>query len=336
MWKILTWIAAAVVAVSAYLAHTNGIELKAEKNLLEVAKNNEKAAAAHLASAKEALVKHNGMLTEAQAEQAKLEKNVADTKVKVKEKEDEITEKKAALQDVTTKLADMKKKLDDAGGIEKLQAEIASLKQQKATLEEQLTALKGQVAATVDKNNKLEAVITTMKEKESWQNAGVIPTAFRARVSSVDNAWGYAVISAGDNSEVVGGATLDVKRGNSVIGQLKVTNVEPSRAVADVIKGSVAQGDSIHPGDVVVVNSESSVDRWRAKQAAPAKPAGAAPVAPAPGALPDPAAAPADPFAAPAGAAPAAAPADPFAAPAGGAAPAAADAPPAEAPEMKK
>jgi hypothetical protein len=118
-------------------------------------------------------------------------------------------------------------------------------------------------------------------------------------VIQTDPTFGFVILNSGNTSGVVSGATLDVKRGGEVVGQLKVTNVEQKFAVADVVEGSVAPGSEIRPGDTVTVSRLSSASAWRDNQrraeTAPAptapKPAGQTP---APAAEVPP---PADPFA---------------------------------------
>jgi hypothetical protein len=41
-------------------------------------------------------------------------------------------------------------------------------------------------------------------------------------------------------------------RGGSPIGKAKITSVEPSTSIADIVVGSVPEGYSVQPGDMVV------------------------------------------------------------------------------------
>jgi hypothetical protein len=43
-----------------------------------------------------------------------------------------------------------------------------------------------------------------------------------------------------------------VTRGNSMIGKVRVTSVEPNTAIADVLPGSMARGQSVQAGDAVI------------------------------------------------------------------------------------
>jgi hypothetical protein len=124
--------------------------------------------------------------------------------------------------------------------------------------------------------------------------------------------WGFVVLNKGNNGGVFANALLDVKRGQNVIARLKVKNVEPLISVADVVKGTLNDGEVIRSGDIVVASAEQPVvDKGNAVKKAEGDPDAAAADGTMPSAPPS-----ADPFGAPA---PAAAPAmgsDPFGAPA--------------------
>jgi len=55
-----------------------------------------------------------------------------------------------------------------------------------------------------------------------------------------------------ENSELL------IKRGNQLIGKLRITSVEPSTSVADIVVNSVRTGLSIQPGDTVIYNGPES------------------------------------------------------------------------------
>jgi hypothetical protein len=51
---------------------------------------------------------------------------------------------------------------------------------------------------------------------------------------------------------VVDNATLIVQRGASMVGRIRITSVEPSQSIADIIPNTVPAGISVQPGDLVV------------------------------------------------------------------------------------
>ncbi|HEY5954606.1 MAG TPA: hypothetical protein VIT18_09585, partial [Terrimicrobiaceae bacterium] len=75
------------------------------------------------------------------------------------------------------------------------------------------------------------------------------------RVLAVNPAWNFVVLSLGDKNGVVNNAELLVKRGTQFIGKVRVTSVEPSTSIADIVANSVPQGTTISPGDDVIYQS---------------------------------------------------------------------------------
>ena len=316
MWKMLSWIACGLTAVAAYYSYENSFAFKREQNLLQVQKENKVTATETRESGKLALEEHTKVLNIRDGEITALDKNIATEKAAAETLGKELEAKKTELQDVSTKLADTKKKVEEAGGIEKLKTQLAELNQEKAGLVEQIATLTEKNKITVDQWNQTNRSIDVLRTKEQWEQQGIMEDSFRSNIITVDNNYGFVVINAGNSRRVVSGAVLDVRRGGQNIAQVRVTNVEPNRAVGDIVKGSVAQGEEVRVGDVVAVSKTSSGSAWRetqskaeaSKTAAPAAAPGAAPAgaAPARGAAPAAPAAPADPFADPAaGAAPA-------------------------------
>jgi hypothetical protein len=75
-------------------------------------------------------------------------------------------------------------------------------------------------------------------------------------VSGVFDDWGFVVLNKGNNGGVFANALLEVKRGKEVIAKLKVKNVEPAISIADVVKGSLVEGEFIRSGDMVVAAAD--------------------------------------------------------------------------------
>ena len=60
------------------------------------------------------------------------------------------------------------------------------------------------------------------------------------------------VLSIGDRQGAVANAEMILQRGGSQIGKVRITSVEPSTSVADIIPGSLARGVRVQPGDQVI------------------------------------------------------------------------------------
>jgi hypothetical protein len=311
MWKTLSIVAAILTAGAAFFSYKNLEQLKSERVLLAIAQANQAAAEKHLAEVKQTLAADIEGRKKTEALKPKIE---AITK--------QIEEKQAELEVVTTRWTDVKKQVADSGGIDQLKVQLTSLTQQKDSLDGAIAELKNNTAAASSRFNELNQTIADLRRQETWQARGIMPDGFRASIVQVDRAYGFITLSAGNNSGVVSGATLDIKRGGTNVGQAKVTNVEQGYAIADVLGASATE---IQVGDTVTVSAVSNAKNVSAPTPAPAA-AGtpAATTTPAETTAPAAAEAPADPFAATPGDAatatptetpaeqPAEAPADPF------------------------
>jgi hypothetical protein len=95
---------------------------------------------------------------------------------------------------------------------------------------------------------------TLQKEKQDRMQQKM-RNGLSGRVLAVNPAWNFVVLSLGDKNGVVNNAELLVKRGSQYIGKVRVTSVEPSTSIADIVANSVPQGTAISPGDNVIYQS---------------------------------------------------------------------------------
>lgn len=326
VWKILSGISAVCLAVSAYFAFDNGKKLKTE---LELSARADKDLAS-LRSRKEQgdeVQKNKIAMLETR------KKELEETKEKVVKAAADSQEKDAALQlakntldQVSQQVGAIQKKIDELGNVEKLLAQVEALKGEKAAAEGELASQSQQLAFKQEAVANLQKEVARLRDYQARATKGIVDSDFTARVASVFGDWGFVILNKGNSGGVFANANLDVKRGQDVVAKLRVRNVEQQISVADVIPGSVAEGQFLRSGDMVVASAAQATSP--APEAAPA-PGGAAPATPpamdgaAP--APAPAAGMSDPFAAPAPATPPAGGmnSDPFsAAPATPAAPA--------------
>jgi hypothetical protein len=74
------------------------------------------------------------------------------------------------------------------------------------------------------------------------------------------------VLSIGDRQGAAASKILIVTRDGQAIGKVKISNVEPSQSVADILPGTFVRGMYVQPGDGVIYTGE---DKVRVEEAAP-------------------------------------------------------------------
>jgi len=319
-WKLLSGIAAACLAAALYFAIVNREALTTERMLAARAEKDLAVALTRKEQGEEAQKNKTERL-------AVLKKELEDSKQKVTKAAAESQEKDAALQlakttldQVSQQVTSIQTTINELGDVPKLLAQVAALKKDQEAAEGAVASQVQQLAMKQEAYTGLQKEITSYRDLEMRARKGIVEPGFTARVASVFNNWGFVILNKGNSGGVFANADLEVKRGKDVVAKLKVRNVEQQISVADVIPGSVAEGNSLRSGDLVVASATQSATVAKPSDT-PAVEGGAA-VMPAPDAAPpapNAAAMGGDPFGGatpmPAGAAPAAGDAmgsDPF------------------------
>lgn len=317
VWKLLSALSAVCLGVACYFAWTNQKALGEERKREAYFTANLKEVQDHKALAGEAKKNREAQLATATTDLEATKTAVIDTTAKAQTKEAELAVAKTNLDQVSKIVKDLEKQINDAGDIPALLAQIESIKKERAQAEAALANQVQRLAAAQERVGNLTASAVAAEEREARGRRGIVDDDFTANVTQSFTDWGFVVLNKGNGGGVFANADLEVKRGKEIVAKLKVRNVEQTSSVADLVKGSLAEGERIRPGDLVVAAAEQSAKT--AKGAGAAAPAGGAATPAADAAAPAPAA-PAmdsDPFGAPMAPAPAApAASDPFGAPA--------------------
>ena len=325
VWKILSALSAVCLGTACYFAFANQKLLVEERKRETLANNNLTEIKAHIVKAEDAKKSYETQVAMTNQELEATKTSVVDTAAKVQTAEQELAAVKTNLDQITKVVAQNQKQIDEAGDIKALLAQIETITKERYEAESALTNQTQRLAMAQERVTNLTNAAKEAEDREARGRRGIVDDNFSAKVAHSYTDWGFVVLNKGNGGGVFANADLEVKRGKDVVAKLKVRDVEQNSSVADLVKGSLAEGEHIRAGDLVVAAAEQSAKTAAAKTpAAGAVPAGGA--ATAPGATP-PGGAPAmgaDPFGAPA-ATPPAAPAmgaDPFGAPAAPAAPA--------------
>ncbi len=255
MGKILLFVSFVIVLLSA------GIGFMNKGKYAEVAAQVEQSAAelktktAALQAKETQLKEANDKLATATAEKdqavaqiASVTKDAADAKGQLEALTTRATSAEAKVTSAEADVASAKKELDDfkanqpvnpvAGTSTEDKAVIEELKTVNAKLSQDLDATKGQLEVV----QKADIDRRTLKMRDGVEG----------RVLAVNPAWNFVVLNLGDKQGVVNNAELLVKRGRQLVGKVRITSVEPSTSIADIVVNSVPSGTVISPGDNVI------------------------------------------------------------------------------------
>ena len=197
-------------------------------------------------------------------------KDLADTKQQLDERVADLAKAKtdldAAQRDLATAKADVEAKTKElatiretmpaVGGEQLSAAQISERMAQKdKELADAKTALAEaqQVADTLNDRVRVqeEQIATKTREVAAYRNV-TVQQGLSGRILAYNPGWNFVVLSIGDKAGLKSGVQMIVSRGNQMIGKVRVTSVEPNTAIADVLPGTVARGQSLQAGDSVI------------------------------------------------------------------------------------
>jgi len=252
MGKVLLYASIAVTLATAALGFIN--KGKLDKRAAELSKSTDDLAKSEKAvkdktaaiekvqnDLKDSTEKLTSAIADAEKAKADLEKSKKDL-VDMTTERDAKTTKIAELE---AKIAEIKAKPPEPGPgntgddtVKRLESELAEAKVVNTELNTKVVALQERVTKLTDDN----ARRTALKMRNGLEG----------RILAVNQAWNFVVLNLGDKNGVVGNAEMLIKRGSQLVGKVRVTSVEPSTSIADIVASSVPRGVSIQPGDNVI------------------------------------------------------------------------------------
>ncbi len=126
----------------------------------------------------------------------------------------------------------------DTQALADLQAKVAEQQALVAKLEKEMDS----------KNEEL----TKFRQVEKNRDEKIMQAGLEGQVLAVNNAWNFVILDLGARNGVVNNAEMIVKRGAEMVGKVRITKVNNSSAVADIVANSVPAGVTIQPYDHVI------------------------------------------------------------------------------------
>jgi FtsZ-interacting cell division protein ZipA len=175
---------------------------------------------------------------------AQLQKEKADLQTKLDANQNEIAslQKRAEEPETAAKpaespasvasTADLQAQLDDA------RRQIDSAEKEKAFLSEKLQSA--------------QEHSTQAQEGKKRRESGVRRAGVRGTILAVNQAYNFVVLNLGARHGVESNSEMLVLRQGTPIGKIRISSVEPTTAIGDIITGSLARGVQVQPGDTLI------------------------------------------------------------------------------------
>jgi len=194
-----------------------------------------------------AAAQHRATAVEAKANSAEAELRKTQT---------ENAEIEARLQASEDQIADLQKRVAEAtaaglsgtpesGSPNELKTMLDQTKQQLEAVEQEKALLVDEVKAAQER---VAAMENEKKRREpSGNTLGVHGT-----VLAVNQAYNFVVLSMGNRQGVVPNSEMLVMRRGAFIGKIRISSVEPTTSIGDIIVNSLARGVQVQTGDTVI------------------------------------------------------------------------------------
>jgi hypothetical protein len=132
-----------------------------------------------------------------------------------------------------------------------LQAQLDEARKQLESAEHENGFLSEKIRSAQDRSTQLED--ERKRRGPTTGKAGV-----RGTILAVNQAYNFVVLNLGGRHGVEPNAEMLVLRDGTLIGKIRVSTVEPSTAIGDIVTSSLARGVQVQPGDIVVYAGTNS------------------------------------------------------------------------------
>lgn len=258
MGKVLLYVAIVVTVVAAALGFINGGTLGDSRSQLADTRKKFEDTSAQLNQSKSKLKDAEGKLETAEKERDDAAKKAETAESDTKKAQAQVAGLTSQVSAKENEVEGLKKEVADAKASSKAapvapgpsQNEVDELKLLNQKLQDEKVKLQAD-------RDSAQARAEELKSKQDARAAGLMRKGLEGRILAVNQAWNFVVLDLGDRNGVVGNAEMLIKRGNQLIGKVRITSVEPSTSIADIIPTSVQRGVTIQPGDHVIYQSSA-------------------------------------------------------------------------------
>lgn len=228
-----------IATASRYKDESAANAKKADKTASELKTANEKLAIAGTDAEKNA-----SEVTELRSKAAKATSALTDVQKQVADKEAVITQQKSDMAAKDARISQLESKANNTI-TQPTQGASDDLKKQLEEKDILTTSLQ-------TKLKDQETQLSALKEREAHRRSKSMRSGLEGRILAVNTAWNFVVLSLGDRNGVINNAEMLIKRGSQLIGKVRITSVEPSTSIADIVANSVRSGLTVQPGDTVI------------------------------------------------------------------------------------
>ncbi|HEY4281959.1 MAG TPA: hypothetical protein VGM62_02770 [Chthoniobacterales bacterium] len=205
----------------------------------------EREAAVAAATAK--ITENENRVAKAEADLVQLQTEKNDLQGKLQAAQSEVSVAQTKVEEAGAKPSEN----PGAPSLQELQAQLDEARHQLESAERENAFLSEKIHSAQDRTSQFEE--ERKRRGPTTNKAGV-----RGTVLAVNQAYNFVVLNLGGRHGVEPNAEMLVIRDGTVIGKIRVSSVEPSTAIGDIITSTLARGVQVQPGDIVVYAGTNS------------------------------------------------------------------------------
>ena len=251
--KPLIAISAFLLLASAVFGVLNGSKAKSLHNEMALAKNQKEAADHARQTAEKAFktreAKVAAEVASAEAELVKTQTEKSDLQAKVQANEAQIAELQEHIEEMSKSPSNPN---PGAPSVAELQAQLDDARKQLESAEHEKTFLTEKLQPGARAQMRGPDVMVQERRAPTFHPS------VRGTVLAVNQAYNFVVLNLGDRQGLVPNAEMLVLRDTTIIGKIRISSVEPSTAIGDILGNSLARGVQVQPGDTVIYAGSNS------------------------------------------------------------------------------
>lgn len=183
------------------------------------------------------------MLKEAATESERIKSALASASSKAKEAEQRLAEVSTEVKTLKSEIEKYTTSLPKGMTIEQVRTKLSDMQEELTTLDQERNILNEQLIKLDVENKKLH-------EQAQLRREGKMPPGLTGHVLAVNRDWNFVVLDIGGNQGVIENVPMIVYRDRVLVGKVKITSVEPSISIADILTDWKQQ--NIQEGDTVI------------------------------------------------------------------------------------
>ena len=187
----------------------------------------------------------NTKLSSAETRAATAEANLAKSQAEKADLEAKLTASQ-------TQIAGLQKRVTEATTGATAGSSGGDLQAQLEDVKKQLDAAEQEKSLLTDKMKSAGKRVAPLQEKKGRRTSSGDKPGIHGSVLAVNQAYNFVVLSLGERQGVAANSAMLVRRRGVLIGKIRISSVEPTTAIGDIITNTLARGVQVQPGDTVI------------------------------------------------------------------------------------